>query len=133
MDKIPSQITSLVIISFALMARSFDATGILIQFASREPYNVVIKATAIFGPIELGSSSSFNMLIRPIRVPIIPQAGPMAARPSQKLMILLCGLSIQLRSVSRILVTSSWSVPSTISIIPFFRNSSSMSDAASSS
>ena len=73
------------------------------------------------------------MLISPISVPIIPQAGPISAHFSQTEITLLCRSSRHIRSVSRIARTSSGSVPSTTSKIPFFRNSSSRPLAASSS
>ena len=69
---------------------------------------------------------------RPTSVPIIPHAGPMAPIVSQNPDLSLCLLSMLFISVSRIPRTSSGSVPSTMSIIPFFIKSSSRFPAASS-
>ena len=57
----------------------------------------------------------------------------MVATSSQKLILDLCRSFILISSVSIIARTSSGSVPSTTSKIPFFKNSSSRSPAASSS
>ena len=74
----------------------------------------------------------WSMLIRPIRVPIIPQAGPMEATSCQNPIFALWRPSTLLSSVSSIPRTNSGSVPSTIKRIPFFKNGSSRSAAASS-
>ena len=69
----------------------------------------------------------------PISVPIIPQAGPIPAKFSQKPYTFLCRASRLPNSVSRMARTRSGSVPSTISSTPFLRKSSSRLSAASSS
>ncbi len=132
MDKSPSTVTSFTITSRSLFTFISDAIGLHSQFAIMQPYNVVSNATAIAGPIAEASSMLFNILTKPIKVPIIPQAGPNSAHFSQKPIIFLCLSSRHVSSVSRIPRTSSGSVPSTISIIPFFRKGSSTSFEASS-
>ena len=72
------------------------------------------------------------MLTRPTRVPIIPHAGPMAPKFFQKPIFPWCLVSVFTRSASSMLLTSSGSVPSTMSITPFFMNSSSRLFALSS-
>ena len=82
--------------------------------------------------MEAESCMSFNISTRPIRVPIIPQAGPSSPHFSQKLILFLCLASIHVKSVSKMPRTNSGSVPSTTSMMPFFRKSSSIPFAASS-
>ena len=84
------------------------------------------------GPREEGSVICCNIITRPTRVPIIPHAGPIEPKVSQNPILSLCLPSILTSSVSRIPLTSSGSVPSTIRRIPFFIKASSRSLAASS-
>ena len=55
--------------------------GRQIMLARNAPYKVVNSATAIAGPIDLGSSMLESMATRPIRVPIIPIAGAISPMP----------------------------------------------------
>ena len=63
---------SSVTISLRLIRPSFSANGLKNTLATMAPYSVVINATAIPAPMPDGSDMSCNIMINPIRVPIIP-------------------------------------------------------------
>ena len=72
--------------SSPLRSSSLSAMGMAIMLASMAPYRVVSKATAMAGPMDLGSLMLASMATNPTRVPIMPMAGPRSPRERNTLM-----------------------------------------------
>ena len=115
-------------ISFSLLLRkcSLSAMGRAIILASTAPYRVVSSATAMAGPIALGSFMLDSICTRPISVPIMPMAGatsPVArqTRSPQLWRSMVCCMSFAITAL-----TTSWLVPSTNMRMPSCRKGSEM-------
>ena len=112
MARMPSSVSSRDASSIVLRRLSFAATGPKMMFAKNTPYSVVKRASAMPVPSASGSDRLPRMLIRPMRVPIIPSVGAystsflnMPIKPSWR-------ASIAMISASITFLTSSPSMPS---------------------
>ena len=115
--------------------RRLLATGPNTIWARMQPYRVVINATLIWAPILLEPSVGsmvFSMLIKPIRVPTMPNAGETAEALSYMAAAALCRSDMHSMSFSRVARTRSGSLASTISMIACLKKGSSCSLAFSS-